>query len=594
MNTYIIELQDSGTFQKEYITFSEKEIKNITNKYRQTNALLPIIEVINNKSREKDFDIMTDKQTLYQVAEEIIKDKYGCNTLEGSFQVNVNPQSFQRLRDETRKPKGISPEDISRKPNDLLRKDKPKNLKGLTPDDKPKKPAQLTPEKAHILARDKYESILGRYQPSEKSKKNESNVQSGDQKKHHSPLILVHYNSTIDTLEQIKKKIKQSGKTPVIWTRSQGLVFENNSGVHQFANQTNISDPHKAIDFIIRKPQKKVDYIIEDFHHYIEKKDQISPAVGKLRSMIKSLHRSLSQREEIVYFYVPDFYELPDELSPIFNSFGTEYHLKYLNRFAQLMTHQDYIAKIKPIIGMEILIERIIQILGQKETNNPLLIGKPGVGKTAIVEGFARLLATGKLPPKLSGKKLYALSINSLIAGTKYRGDFEVRLEGLMNEVLRNKDHLIIFIDEIHTLLNAGLTEGSSGAGDILKPVLSRGEFPCIGATTPEGKELFSQDPAFSRRFKPVFVNEPSVEQAYAILKGVAAIFENHHELRLADDALMASVELSMKYLPDENLPGKAISLIDATASYASMQGKATVRKQDVYLEIQRVGILKN
>ena len=560
MNKYIIELHDSGTFQKEYITFSEKDIVNISSIYRKENALGTVVDEIKNKSRKKKFDITTGKQQLYQIADEIIKDKYGCNTLHGTFRMDDIAETYQPFRDESKYRQGLKSENV------------------------------------HLSAKEKYESFIARRQSnkksiisSEKIIQLNKNTDLTKDKDDHLPLILVHYNSSYDTLDRIKQKIKNLGKTPVIWTRSQGLVFEKHSELHLFSNKMDLSDPHKVLDFIIRKPQKKVDYIFEDFHHYIEKKDQISPTVGKLRSLIKSLHRSLSHREELVYFLIPAFYELPDELSPIFTIFGTDTHFKYLNRFAQLMTHPNFISKLKPTIGMEMLIERTIQILGQKETNNPLLVGKPGVGKTAVVEGFARLLETGKLPSKLYGKKLYALSINSLIAGTKYRGDFEIRLEGLMNEVLQNKDQLIIFIDEIHTLLYAGLTEGSTGAGDILKPVLSRGEFPCIGATTPEGKELFSKDPAFSRRFKPVIVNEPSIEKAYEIVKGVSSIFEKHHELELADNALIASVELSIKHLPHENLPGKAISLIDAAASYASMKGKSIVRKQDVYFEIQRL-----
>jgi len=548
MNTYIIELHDSVTLLKDYITFSDKEIHNISNIYSQTNSLGSIVEEINNKSQKKEFKISTNKQKLYQVADEIIKDKYGCNTLHGTFRTDRSPSAPKALRDES---------------NDFL------NMENM-----------------HFAVNVEDKSYTVRPQSKE------IHIQRNEYKQKYLPLILVHYNNSYDILNQIKKRIINSGKTPVIWTRSQGLVFDNNEQLHNFSNKIDMSDPHKVIDFIIRKPQKRVDYIFEDFHHYIEKKDQISPSVGKIRSLLKLLHRSLTDRNELIYFVVPAFYELPDELVSVFNNFGNNCHYMYLNRFAQLMTHQDYISRIKPIIGMEMLIERIIQILGQKETNNPLLIGKPGVGKTAIVEGFASLLAVGKLPSKFYGKKLYALSINSLIAGTRYRGDFEIRLEGLMNEVLQHKEQLIIFIDEIHTLLHAGLSEGSTGAGDILKPVLSRGEFPCIGATTPEGNELFVKDPAFSRRFKPVIVHEPSIEKTYEIVKGVSAIFEKHHELKLADDALMASVELSMKHLPHESFPGKAISLIDAAASYASMRGKSIVRKMDVYLEIQKLNLL--
>ena len=243
----------------------------------------------------------------------------------------------------------------------------------------------------------------------------------------------------------------------------------------------------------------------------------------------------------------------------------------------------------KAVIGVDHLIHRLIQILAQMEANNPLLVGHPGVGKTAVVEGLAKALHSGKVAANLRGKMLYSLSLNSLVAGTRYRGDFEARFEDLMEEVIDKKERIIIFIDEIQTLLDAGAAEGAAGAADILKPLLARGDFPCIGATTFEGADHLSRDPALSRRFKKLIINEPTVEEAVAILQGVSGAFETHHRLAISKDALAAAVSLSVEHIPDQYLPGKAISLIDGASAYCSMRGRAVVTREDILMEIERV-----
>ncbi|MBF0510304.1 MAG: ATP-dependent Clp protease ATP-binding subunit, partial [Deltaproteobacteria bacterium] len=234
-----------------------------------------------------------------------------------------------------------------------------------------------------------------------------------------------------------------------------------------------------------------------------------------------------------------------------------------------------------------VIIDRVIQILSQMETNNPLLVGHPGVGKTAIVDGLARAIYARQVPPGLKDKTVYSLSLTNLIAETRYRGDLEARMEGLMAEVIRKKDKVIIFIDEIHTLVHAGASEGGIGVGDILKPVLSRGEFPCIGATTVTGSNQFLKDPALARRFKRVIVKEPSPGEALKILRGICVCLEKHHGLRIDDAALVSAVDLCLTKISDEYLPSKAISLVDGAAAYCRMRGRERVTRQDILDEIQ-------
>ena len=406
-------------------------------------------------------------------------------------------------------------------------------------------------------------------------------------------LFLVPYDDHHIDLKGLMHTISTEGKTGIVWNRTRGFMLNHHSKRYALSdNQSDsgLSDPKEAIRFIINKAQNEVYYVLEDFHHLIGKEESIHPDVGEIRSMIKEMGRNLKGRKEKVFFLVPSSYELPTEMTPFFHLLeGPKKATKgFLQKHGLLLTEENFIMGSKPVVGAETQIERVIQILGQMETNNPLLIGHPGVGKSAVVEGFAKALFEGRVPAHLKGRMLYLISLNALVAGTKYRGEFEERLEGLMGEVLQNKDRIIIFIDEIHTLLNAGSAEGSIGAGDALKPVLARGEFPCIGATTFEGAEHLFLDRALARRFKKVIIKEPSADEAFRILKGIAVCFENHHCLRIDDRALMSAVYSSRKYLPDEYLPGKAIALLDAAAAYCSMMGADTVKEEDIVLEIER------
>jgi len=232
--------------------------------------------------------------------------------------------------------------------------------------------------------------------------------------------------------------------------------------------------------------------------------------------------------------------------------------------------------KLDPCIGREKELERVIQILSRRTKNNPALVGEPGVGKTAIVEGLAQRIASGDAPETLMGKRLLTLDIGSLVAGTKYRGEFEERLKKIIEEV-RSSGNCVLFIDELHTLVGAGAAEGAVDAANILKPSLARGELQCIGATTlDEYRKYIEKDAALERRFQPVLVEEPTIEETIQILQGIRDRYEAHHKLEISDEAIKAAAELAARYVPDRFLPDKAIDLVDEASSRVRMQRAST------------------
>ncbi len=241
---------------------------------------------------------------------------------------------------------------------------------------------------------------------------------------------------------------------------------------------------------------------------------------------------------------------------------------KAIQKYTQSLTKKALEKKIDPVIGRDAETTRIIQILSRRTKNNPILIGEAGVGKTAIVEGLANRIASGDVPESLKDKDVVSLDLGSLVAGTKYRGEFEDRLKKIMKEVKEADGKIILFIDEIHMLAGAGAAEGSLDASNMLKPALARGEFKCIGATTlKEYQKYIEKDAALTRRFQPVLVSEPSIEDATAIMRGIKEKYELYHGVRITDDAIVASVELSSRYITDRFLPDKAVDLIDEAAS---------------------------
>ncbi|MDR1225447.1 MAG: ATP-dependent chaperone ClpB [Prevotellaceae bacterium] len=250
------------------------------------------------------------------------------------------------------------------------------------------------------------------------------------------------------------------------------------------------------------------------------------------------------------------------------NSQTAEDTYNALNRFAINLNEQARTGKLDPVIGRDDEIRRVLQILSRRTKNNPILIGEPGVGKTAIAEGIAHRIVSGDVPENLKSKLIYSLDMGALIAGAKYKGEFEERLKSVVNEVVKSNGDIILFIDEIHTLVGAGKSEGAMDAANILKPALARGDLRAVGATTlDEYQKYFEKDKALERRFQTVMVNEPSPADAISILRGLKERYENHHRVRIKDDAIIAAVELSNRYITARFLPDKAIDLIDEAAS---------------------------
>src|SRR5947208_84648 len=244
-----------------------------------------------------------------------------------------------------------------------------------------------------------------------------------------------------------------------------------------------------------------------------------------------------------------------------------------LEKFGRDLTAAAEDGKLDPVIGRDEEIRRVIQVLSRRTKNNPVLIGDPGVGKTAIAEGLAQRIVAGDVPEGLKGKRVWALDVGALLAGSKYRGEFEERLKAVLTEIKNAEGALILFIDERHTIVGAGAAEGAVDAANMLKPMLARGELRCIGATTlDEYRKYIEKDTALERRFQPIFVGEPSVADTIAILRGLKDTYESHHGVRIRDAALVAAAVLSHRYISDRFLPDKAIDLVDEAASRLRME----------------------
>ncbi|MBI4684051.1 MAG: ATP-dependent Clp protease ATP-binding subunit [Nitrospirae bacterium] len=266
-----------------------------------------------------------------------------------------------------------------------------------------------------------------------------------------------------------------------------------------------------------------------------------------------------------------------------------------LDEFGRDLTQMAKEAKLDPVIGREDEIERILQILGRRIKNNPVIIGEPGVGKTAIVEGLAQKIILGDVPENLLGKRIVSLDLGALIAGTKYRGQFEERLKIVMKEIVHS-DNIILFIDELHTLIGAGAAEGSVDASSMLKPALSRGEIQCIGATTPdEYRKYVEKDGALERRFQPIYVQSPTVDATVDILMGLRGRYETHHRVKISDTAIIAAAKLSDRYISDRFLPDKAIDVIDETGSRVKLKRYTPPREiKELEHDISRLSREKN
>src|SRR5512139_2197316 len=271
-----------------------------------------------------------------------------------------------------------------------------------------------------------------------------------------------------------------------------------------------------------------------------------------------------------------------------------------LARYARDLTEAARKGTLDPVIGRDEEIRRVIQVLSRRTKNNPVLIGEPGVGKTAIAEGLAQRIVRGDVPEGLKDRKLVALDMGALIAGAKYRGEFEERLKAVLKEVQESAGEIILFIDELHTVVGAGKAEGAMDAGNLLKPMLARGELHCIGATTlDEYRKHIEKDAALERRFQPVVVDQPTVEETISILRGLRERYEVHHGVRITDSALVAAATLSNRYITERFLPDKAIDLVDEAASRLRMEIDSMpveldeLERRRVQLEIEREALRK-
>ncbi|WP_417415068.1 ATP-dependent chaperone ClpB [Hoeflea sp.] len=282
------------------------------------------------------------------------------------------------------------------------------------------------------------------------------------------------------------------------------------------------------------------------------------------------------------------------------DSAGAEQGFDALKKYARDLTEAAREGKLDPVIGRDDEIRRTIQVLSRRTKNNPVLIGEPGVGKTAIAEGLALRIVNGDVPESLKDKQLMALDMGSLIAGAKYRGEFEERLKAVLSEIQANNGNIILFIDEMHTLVGAGKSDGAMDASNLLKPALARGELHCVGATTlDEYRKHVEKDPALARRFQPVMVEEPTVEDTVSILRGLKEKYEQHHKVRISDSALVSAAVLSNRYITDRFLPDKAIDLVDESAARLRMQVDSKPEELDeldrriMQLKIEREALKK-
>ena len=351
-------------------------------------------------------------------------------------------------------------------------------------------------------------------------------------------------------------------------------------------------------------------YLSNAANQVLQKSVEISKSMGDEYVSIEPMLMALLEVDSTVSKMMKDMGVTKKELAAAIqqlrggskvNSQSSEDTYQALEKYATNLIEQARSGKLDPVIGRDEEIRRVLQILSRRTKNNPVLVGEPGTGKTAIVEGLAHRILRGDVPENLKNKQLYSLDMGALIAGAKYKGEFEERLKSVVNEVTKSDGNIILFIDEIHTLVGAGKSEGAMDAANILKPALARGELRSIGATTlDEYQKYFEKDKALERRFQTVMVDEPDTVDAISILRGLKERYENHHKVRIKDEAIIAAVELSNRYITERFLPDKAIDLMDEAAAKLRMERDSVPEELDdiertlKQLEIEREAIKRD
>jgi len=390
-------------------------------------------------------------------------------------------------------------------------------------------------------------------------------------------------------------------------------ILEKEEGIINYLfgkMSVSVSDLNHVLDQIIKsypKVQGGSVYLSSSADKALRKASELAAEMGDQFVAIEHLVLGIYQAGDSVSKLLKDYGIKEGDLKKSIqelrkgskvNSQSAESSYDAINRFAINLNEMAQSGKLDPVIGRDDEIRRVLQILSRRTKNNPILIGEPGVGKTAIVEGLAHRIVKGDVPDNLKSKKVFSLDMGALIAGAMYKGEFEERLKSVVKEVIASDGEIILFIDEIHTLVGAGKGEGAMDAANILKPALARGELRAIGATTlNEYQKYFEKDKALERRFQLVMVDEPDASDAISILRGLKERYENHHRVRIKDEAIVSAVELSSRYITDRHLPDKAIDLIDEAASKLRLEMNSVPEEIDELerrikqLEIERQGI---